>query len=120
VITGVRKPLVRFNVNLRDPDPTVAEEIAAEIRESSGGLPAVRALGLALPHRGMSQVTMNLTAYGTTSLAVAYRAVLDGAAARGGVVAGTEVIGPVPRAALEGVGVDILESLDPDQVLDEI
>ena len=120
VITGVRGPLVRFNVNLRDPDPTVARGIAREIRESSGGLPALRALGLTLTRRGMSQVTMNLTDFRKTSLATAHQAVIDRAGAAGADVVGVEVIGPVPAAALDGCSDAILEVLEPDQVLDEI
>lgn len=120
VITGVRRPLVRFNVNLDDPDPSVAREIASAIRESSGGLTAVRALGLALANRGMSQITMNLTDYRTTSLATVYRMVTSLARTHGMEIAGTEIIGPIPRPALSGLGPDILETLDSTQVLDDI
>ncbi|MFV1988618.1 MAG: glutamate formimidoyltransferase [Gemmatimonadota bacterium] len=116
VITGVRRPLVRFNVNLSTPDPRVAREIAAIVRASTGGLPAVRALGLALRRRGASQVTMNLTDYRETSVASAYAAVVAAAAELGEEIIGTEVIGPIPRAALDGVEAHIMESLDPNQI----
>jgi len=118
VITGVRGLLVRFNVNLETPDPAGARAIAREIRAASGGIPAVRALGLELARRGQSQVSMNLIDYERTSLATAYAAVCGGARARGLRVVGTEVIGPVPRAALEGVPSDILEGIDSDQILE--
>ncbi|MDX1395928.1 MAG: glutamate formimidoyltransferase [Gemmatimonadota bacterium] len=120
VIVGVRRPLIRFNVNLGDADPAVAQAIARAIRESSGGLPGVRALGLALASRGESQVTMNLTDYRRTSLAVLHEAVVSRAAARGVDVVGTEVIGPIPRAALVGVASDILEGLETGQILDHV
>ena len=120
VIAGVRHPLVRFNVNLADPDPSAAITIAAAIRESSGGLPNVRALGLALTRRSLSQVTMNLTDYRVTSLARAYEAVRERAAAAGVEIAGVEVIGPIPQAALAGVGPDIMKALDPTQILQPV
>lgn len=120
VITGARRPLVRFNVNLASPDPGVARDIAKAIRESSGGLPAVRALGLALPRRGISQVTINLTDYSATPLARVYGAIVAGANAAGAEVLGTELIGPVPRAALPGLPPEVLDSIDDEQILESI
>jgi glutamate formiminotransferase len=117
VITGARRPLVRFNVNLANPDPEVARNIAKSIRESSGGLPAVRALGIALPRRGISQVTINLTDYSATPLADVYHAIATGATAANAEVIGTEMIGPVPRAALLGLPSEVLDSIDDEQVL---
>lgn len=117
VIAGVRGPLVRFNVNLETPDAGPAREIARTIRESGGGLPRVRALGFELSRRGLAQVSMNLTDFRTTSLAEAFSAVSREAAERGLRIAGVELIGPVPAAALEGVPTRILDVVDPDQVL---
>ena len=74
------------------------------IRESSGGLPAVKALGLALPTRGTTQVSMNLVDYERTGL----RTVLDWidqlAAAEGVTVVDSELIGLIPRKALGQYG----------------
>src|SRR2546426_497171 len=53
VLVGVRRPLIAFNVNLRTTDVEVAQEIARLVRESEGGYPGVRALGLRLPSAGM-------------------------------------------------------------------
>jgi len=119
VITGVRDVLVRFNVNLEGLDLAAARAIAKEIRAAGGGLPALRALGLELPTRRQTQVSMNLTDYRSTSLATAYAAVREGARRRGLRVVGTEVIGPVPREALEGVPSGILDGVDPEQILEE-
>ena len=119
VITGVRGLLVRFNVNLATPDPEPAREIAREIRESGGGLANLRALGFALPSRSLTQVSMNLTDYRRTSLGDAYAAVRERARARGVVIAGVEVIGPVPPEALREAPADILDALDDGQVLPE-
>lgn len=118
VITGVRAPLVRFNVNLATDDPGPAREIARRIREASGGLAGVRALGLVLEARGLTQVSMNLTDHRATSIAAAYARVLEEAGARGVAVAGTEIIGPVPRAALAGLDAGMLAQLDEGQTLE--
>lgn len=97
---GVRKPLIAWNVELATADVQPARRIARMIRESSGGLPAVKALGLALPTRGTTQVSMNLVDYERTGL----RTVLDWidqlAAAEGVTVVDSELIGLIPRKAL--------------------
>lgn len=119
VVTGVRAPLVRFNVNLRTRDPGPARRIAAAIRASGGGLPHVRALGIALERRGLTQVSVNLTRYSVTSLATVYERIAAGARAEGVALAGSEFIGPVPADALRGLDVGVLDAaLDEGQSLD--
>jgi glutamate formiminotransferase len=98
---GVRKFLIAFNINLATADIAIARQIAKTIRESSGGLPAVKALGLALRSRGMTQVSMNLTDFERTSLHEVYGWVKHEAERLGTHVAGTEIIGLVPRKAIE-------------------
>jgi glutamate formiminotransferase len=73
-LVGARRPLVAFNAVLDSEDLAVANAVARAIRESSGGLPAVRAMGLLLASRGLAQVSMNLLDYRlTTPLGVARR-----------------------------------------------
>ena len=60
VIVGARRPLIAFNVNLRGGSVETAREIATLVRESGGGFPGVRALGLELPRAGVVQVSMNV------------------------------------------------------------
>src|SRR5207247_833322 len=60
VLVGARDLLVAFNVWLTTDDVTAAREIARAVRESSGGLPAVQAMGVPLASRGIAQVSMNL------------------------------------------------------------
>ncbi len=60
VIVGARRPLIAFNVNLRSDDLEAARSIAAAVRETGGGFPGVRALGLELPTAGVVQVSMNV------------------------------------------------------------
>jgi glutamate formiminotransferase / 5-formyltetrahydrofolate cyclo-ligase len=67
VLVGVRRPLIAFNVNLRG-SLEAAREIAAVVRETGGGFPGVRALGLDLPRAGLVQVSMNVEDWEATAL----------------------------------------------------
>ncbi len=97
---GARWPLVAFNVNLKSRDLSIASEIARIVRQSSGGLRFVKAIGVELKTSGLVQVSMNLTNHEETSLHAAFSAVEREAHARGVEVAETEVIGLVPAQAL--------------------
>ncbi len=99
-VVGARWPLVAYNVNLDTADLAVAKGVARAVRESSGGLPCVRAIGVFLAERNQAQVSMNLTNYRVTPIHVAFEAVRREAAARGAGVAGSEIIGLVPAEAL--------------------
>ncbi|MBI4576989.1 MAG: glutamate formimidoyltransferase, partial [Planctomycetes bacterium] len=68
---GARGPLVAFNLELSTDDEELARRIARRVRESDGGLPGVRALGLRLASRGVAQVSLNLVDPGVTGLAEA-------------------------------------------------
>ena len=100
IAVGARGPLVAWNLVLDRPDLALARRIARTIRTSNGGLPCLKALGLALEHTGQVQVSMNLTDYRTTSMADVYRAVDAEARRAGAAIAGSEIIGLVPRTAL--------------------
>ena len=101
-VVGARMPLIAFNVHLETTDVSAARAIARSIRESSGGLPCVKALGLALAHRGVAQVSMNLTDYTRTSIQQVFENVERQADALGIRVLDSELIGLIPEAALEG------------------
>ncbi|MGI8920112.1 MAG: glutamate formimidoyltransferase [Solirubrobacteraceae bacterium] len=98
-LVGARPPLVAFNVELAAPATAKdAREAAARVREGGrDGLPGVRALGLELSAQGIVQVSTNVE----DPLAVPLAAVLE-AVARSAPVAGAELVGLAPRAALEG------------------
>jgi glutamate formiminotransferase len=98
---GARGPLVAWNLVLDRPDLALARRIARTIRSSNGGLPCVKALGLPLAHTGQVQVSMNLTDYRTTSMAEVFTAVDIEATRAGAAIASSEIIGLVPRDALE-------------------
>lgn len=102
-VTGVRFPLIAFNVNLRSCDLSAAKEIARRMRFSSGGLRYVRAIALSLEEEKMVQVSMNLTNFERTPVPVVYKLIKSLAEEYGAIIARTELIGPVPLAALEEV-----------------
>jgi glutamate formiminotransferase / formiminotetrahydrofolate cyclodeaminase len=120
VAIGARPPLIAFNVNLHSTDLGLARSIAKDIRQSNGGLPHLKVIGVELVSRGMVQVAMNLTDYIITPLHVAFEAVRARAAEKGVAVSGSEVIGLVPQAALVQVAGHslALEQFDSTQVLE--
>ena len=99
-IVGARPVLIAWNVNLKTKDVAIARRIAKAIRESDGGLPAVRAKGFELADRGLVQVSMNMVDYRKTSLVQAFEAVRTLAAKEGVEIAESEIIGLVPLDAL--------------------
>lgn len=100
VAVGARRILIAFNVQLSGADLAAARAIAARIRSSSGGLPGVKAMGVWLASRGVAQVSMNLTDWQATPPGQALQIVAAEAAGMGLAVAGAEVVGLAPRAAL--------------------
>ena len=99
-IVGARPVLIAWNVNLGTKDVGIAKRIAKAIRESDGGLPAVRAKGFELPDRGLVQVSMNMIDYQRTSLIQAFEAIRSLAAKEGVEIADSEIIGLVPLDAI--------------------
>ena len=99
VLVGARPPLIAFNVNLREARLEVAHQIAAMVRESGGGFPGVRALGLELPGAGIVQVSMNVEDHEAAALHEILERIEAEAAARGAEVSGCELVGLMPAAA---------------------
>src|SRR2546427_361279 len=102
VLGGARDLLVAFNVWLTTDDVTAAREIARAVRESSGGLPAVQAMGVPLASRGIAQVSMNLLDHRRTPIPVVFDRVVDEARRRRTGVGRSELVGLAPRAAFGG------------------
>jgi glutamate formiminotransferase len=108
---GAREVLIAYNVELAGAGLDLARRIAAAVRERDGGLPAVRAMGVARsrgrggpPERqGLVQVSMNLLDYRVTPPAAAFAAVAELAERAGARVEASEIVGLVPAAALAGV-----------------
>lgn len=99
---GAREVLVAFNIWLDTNDLEVARAIASAIRESSGGLPGLQAMGVPLANRGIVQVSTNLLDYRRTSLPRVFDVVQREARRRGVAVARSELVGLAPREAFEG------------------
>jgi glutamate formiminotransferase len=119
-LVGARPILIAFNVWLTSGDLATAHVIARAVRESSGGLPGVQALGMLLASRGVAQVSMNLLDWSRTPIPVAFDRVREEATRRGLGVQRGELVGVAPRAAFAGrapasVG---LADFTPDLLLD--
>jgi len=100
---GARFFLVAFNAVLATSEVVTARRIARHIRQSNGGLPALKAIGVELAGRRRAQVSMNLVDYRRTSPRQALAAVQHQAKKHGTTVSETEIVGLVPRAAVAGV-----------------
>jgi glutamate formiminotransferase len=118
---GARGFLVAYNVDLAGADLALARRIATAVRERDGGLPAVRAMGVALQGRGLVQVSMNLLDFRVTPPGAAFAAVARLAEEAGAEVVRSEVVGLVPAAALAGTDPATLrlDGFTPDMLLEE-
>ncbi|MDX6290020.1 MAG: glutamate formiminotransferase / formiminotetrahydrofolate cyclodeaminase [Blastocatellia bacterium] len=101
IAVGARPFLIAFNINLHTRDLSIAQRIARAVRERDGGLPFVKALGFDLKSRGLVQVSMNLVDYQQTSITTAFAAVQREASLVGVEIASAEIVGLLPRAALD-------------------
>lgn len=118
VAIGAREALIAWNVWLDTANVQVARRIARRIRASGGGLPALQALGMQVA--GRAQVSMNLTDYRRTGLAAVMDALRREARREGVSLYGSELVGLIPRAALDaaaGCDLQLLKSPD-EQVLE--
>lgn len=102
---GARNFLIAYNINLNTKDLSLAKSIARKIRASDGGFPAVKAIGVELKELGLVQVSMNLTDYIITSIRTVFDAVAEQAERAGVTIANSEIVGLVPRRALEDADV---------------
>jgi glutamate formiminotransferase len=105
---GARRPLVACNCVLVSRDVVVARRIAREMRERSGGLRGVRALGFFLPEAGRAQVSMNLVDLDHTGVQDACLHVRELARRHGTDIAEVELVGLIPRRDLDRCTDDFL------------
>jgi glutamate formiminotransferase len=103
VVVGARPFLIAYNINLESQDIDLAKEIAKRVRERSGGLPRVQALGLFLDDLNCAQVSMNLLDFSVTPIWRVWEAVGAAAAEHGVQLRESELIGLAPIRALADV-----------------
>jgi glutamate formiminotransferase len=117
---GARMPLVAYNVNLATTDLDIANDIARKIRHLNGGLRYCKAIGVELKHRGIVQVSINMTNYTQTALYRVFELIRIEARRWGVPVVGSEIVGLVPMGALIDTAAYYLqlENFKEDQVLE--
>ncbi|MCG6950173.1 MAG: glutamate formimidoyltransferase [Acidobacteria bacterium] len=125
MVTGARKFLVAYNVNLNVTDKRWANRVAFDVREKGrtvagpdgemvqqpGKLNAVRGIGWYIPEYGCSQVSMNLVDLDVTPVHTAFEACVESATERGLRVTGSELVGLIPRGAILEAGRYYLERM---------
>ena len=118
VVIGAREALIAFNVYLTTEDESIAKKIAKSIRFSSGGLRFVKAMGVLVD--GRAQVSMNLTNYRKTPIALVVETIRGEAKRYGVAVHHSELVGLIPQEALVDAAVwyTQLDQFEPEQVLE--
>jgi glutamate formiminotransferase / formiminotetrahydrofolate cyclodeaminase len=119
-VVGARKFLIAYNVNLNTSDVGIANKIAKAIRFSSGGLRYVKSMGVELKARNLAQVSINLTDFEQTPMYRVYEMVKREAARYGAMPVGSEIVGLIPKKAIE-MAADFflqLENFSPAQVFE--
>jgi glutamate formiminotransferase / formiminotetrahydrofolate cyclodeaminase len=119
-VVGARKFLIAYNINLNTADLDIAKRIAKTIRFSSGGMPCVKAMGVDLRARNLAQVSMNLTDFEQTPIHRVFETVKREAERLGVGIVGSEIVGLIPRRAIEMTAEFFLhvENFSPAQVLE--
>ena len=98
-VVGARKALIAYNIFLNTADVEIAKKIAKAVRFSSGGLRFVKGAGFLV--RGMAQVSMNLTDFEQTPIHRVFEFVKREAARYGVMPVSSEIVGLIPKQALE-------------------
>jgi len=101
VVLGARKFLIAYNINLGTSDLSIAKKIAKTIRFSTGGFRYVKSMGVDLASRRLAQVSINMTDFEQTPMHLVFETVRREAERYGVGVVGSEIVGLIPRKALE-------------------
>jgi glutamate formiminotransferase len=117
-VVGARKFLIAYNVYLNTANVEIAKQVAKAVRFSTGGLRFVKAMGI--PVKGLAQVSMNLTDFEQTPIARVYELVKREAARYGAMPISSEIVGLIPKKALEGAAEWFLqiENFDSSLILE--
>lgn len=119
-VIGAREFLIAYNVYLSTSDKTIAQRIAKAIRESSGGLKHVRALGFYIEERDMAQVSMNLVNFRATPVHKVMEAIEEECTKLGVDIVSSEVVGLIPQEALMDSAIFYLKlkEFDKNQIIE--
>jgi len=117
-VVGARKFLIAYNVFLNTPDVDIAKKIAKAVRFSTGGMRFVKGAGFLV--RGMAQVSMNLTDFEQTPIHRVFEMVKREAARHGVMPVSSEIVGLIPKKALEAAAEWFLqvENFDSSLILE--
>jgi glutamate formiminotransferase/formiminotetrahydrofolate cyclodeaminase len=117
-VVGARKFLIAYNVFLSTPDVQIAKNVAKAVRFSNGGLRFVKGAGFLV--RGLAQVSMNLTDFEQTPIHRAFEMVKREAARYGVSSVSSEIVGLIPKKALESAAEWLLqvENFDSSLILE--
>jgi glutamate formiminotransferase/formiminotetrahydrofolate cyclodeaminase len=118
-VIGAREFLIAYNVYLTTDDISIADKIARTVRHSSGGLRYVKAMGMLVD--GRAQVSMNLTNFRKTSMALVVETIRREAQRYGVAIHHSELVGLIPQAAALDTAVwyTQMDQFEPDQVLEQ-
>ena len=117
-VIGAREPLIAYNVYLTTDDVSIAKKIARTVRFSSGGLRFVKAMGVMVD--GLAQVSMNLTNFRKTPIALVFETIKREARRYGTAVHHSELVGLIPQEALVDASVwyTQMDQFEADQILE--
>jgi glutamate formiminotransferase/formiminotetrahydrofolate cyclodeaminase len=117
-IIGAREPLIAYNIYLNSTDVSIAKKIAKTVRFSTGGLRYVKAMGVMV--EGQAQVSMNLTNFRKTPIALVYETVAREAQRYGTSLHHSELVGLIPQEALVDTAVwyTQMDQFEPTQILE--
>jgi len=117
-VVGARKFLIAYNIFLNTPDVDIAKRVAKAVRFSSGGLRFVKGAGFLV--RGQAQVSMNLTDFEQTPIQRVFELVRKEAARYGVAPLSSEIVGLIPKKALESAAEWFLqiENFDSSLILE--
>ncbi|MGB6841150.1 MAG: glutamate formimidoyltransferase [Candidatus Sulfotelmatobacter sp.] len=117
-VVGARKFLIAYNVFLNTPDVEIAKKVAKAVRFSNGGMRFVKGAGFLV--RGLAQVSMNLTDFEQTPVHRVFEMVKREATRYGVTPASSEIVGLIPKKALEAAAEWFLqvENFDSSLILE--
>lgn len=118
-VIGARQPLIAYNIYLTTDDVSIAQKIARTIRQSTGGLRYVKAMGVLV--EGRAQVSMNLTNYRGTPIPQVVEMARREAARYGVLIHHSELVGLIPQEALIDAAVWYLQldAFEREQILED-